>query len=70
LNDNATPSAVRCPRCARLLARRLASGALEVRHGDRSSTLVIAGEVRCSRCAVVVTVTGVAESLAVVMKAS
>lgn len=54
---------VRCPACARLLARRL-SGQVEVVIADRMTILLTAGELGCGRCGSVLVVrAGVVETV-------
>lgn len=41
---------LRCPGCAKLLAKRLAGGGVEVRHRGKAGVKVWAGEIECSNC--------------------
>lgn len=45
-----TASDVRCPSCGRLLAKRTADGALEVREGPHHRVVIRDGEISCARC--------------------
>lgn len=57
MNDNAAVQ-VRCPKCQRLLARRLPDGSLEVAQGGKHLVFVRVGRVVCCRCSVAVAVSG------------
>ena len=43
-------SAIRCPSCDRLLARRLHDRSLEVRKGDRLLAVIECGRIYCTIC--------------------